>query len=181
MKRHREEMMGLWSYVLCAVLLASLIVFVLLVTGLVPVWVAASSLPPMLATYVIWDKKTDPVNDTWGEGARGEEGRGGAGEAPRAGLPRLPRLGLGPGQRRPLRRRPAGRLRRRDEGVQREDHRRGRQPSEERLRAPGRERPPQVSPGERPEGSRAGRGLLRGAGVGHAGPVFHEGRGRLLR
>lgn len=52
--------MGSWSYVLCAVLLASLVVWVLLIAGLVPVWVAAASLPTMLVAYVVWDKKTDP-------------------------------------------------------------------------------------------------------------------------
>ena len=65
-------MMVPWSYVLSAVLIASLVVLVLLIPGLVPAWVAAASLPAMLVAYVVWDKKTDPINDTWGEGARGE-------------------------------------------------------------------------------------------------------------
>ncbi len=50
-KRRQEGMKGPWSCLLFAVLL---------VAGLVPVWVAASSLPAMLVTYVVWDKKTDP-------------------------------------------------------------------------------------------------------------------------
>lgn len=29
-------------------------------------------IPAMFVTYLVWNRKTDPVNNTWGEGARGE-------------------------------------------------------------------------------------------------------------
>lgn len=42
------------------------------VVGLAPWWAVAASPPLMLVAYRVWDKKTDPINDSWGEGARGE-------------------------------------------------------------------------------------------------------------
>ena len=62
-----------WSYVLLGVLLAALVVEVLYLAGLVPLWAAVSCIPAMLVTYLVWDKKTDKTNATWGEGARGEK------------------------------------------------------------------------------------------------------------
>ena len=61
-----------WSYVLFGVLLV-VVVEVLFLAGLVPLWMAISCIPAMLATYLVWDKKTDKTNNTWGEGGRGEK------------------------------------------------------------------------------------------------------------
>lgn len=71
-KRHQEGMKGPWSYALLAVLLASFASVVLFFVGIAPLWVMAVSIPVMFVTYLIWNRKTDPVNNTWGEGARGE-------------------------------------------------------------------------------------------------------------
>ena len=65
-------MKGPWSYALLAVLLASFASVVLFFVGIAPLWVMAVSIPVMFVTYLIWNRKTDPVNNTWGEGARGE-------------------------------------------------------------------------------------------------------------
>lgn len=61
-----------WSYVLFGVLFVSLVLFGLFLAGLAPFWVAVPCIPAMVVAYVVWDKKTDETNDTWGEGARGE-------------------------------------------------------------------------------------------------------------
>lgn len=73
---HRKEMMGPWSYVLIGILLASLVLLVLFLMGLVPLWIATTCIPAMLVTYFVWDKKTDHINDSWGEGARGRSRSG---------------------------------------------------------------------------------------------------------
>ncbi len=70
LRRHRKEMLGPWSYALLGVLLASFVSMVLFFVGLVPLWMMAVSIPAVLVTYILWDNKTDPVNNTWGEGAR---------------------------------------------------------------------------------------------------------------
>ena len=67
-RRHRKEMLGPWSYAL----LASFVSVELFFVGIVPLWVMAAFIPAMFVTYLVWNRKTDPVNSTWGEGARGE-------------------------------------------------------------------------------------------------------------
>lgn len=61
-----------WSYFLLGILLAATLVLVLFFLGLVPFWATFACLPVMLVTYRVWDKKTGPVNNRWGERARGE-------------------------------------------------------------------------------------------------------------
>lgn len=61
-----------WSYALFGVLLAAALLTVLFLLGLVPLWAMLACIPLMLVVYRVWDKKTDPINNTWGEGARGE-------------------------------------------------------------------------------------------------------------
>lgn len=71
LRRHRKKMMP-WSYLLFGVLIAAALVTVLYFLGLVPLWAMLACPPLMLVVYRVWDKKTDPINDSWGEGARGE-------------------------------------------------------------------------------------------------------------
>ena len=62
-----------WSYVLFGAIFVAVTVQVLSLAGLVPLWAAISCIPAMLITYLVWDKKTDKTNNTWGEGGRGEK------------------------------------------------------------------------------------------------------------
>ena len=71
LRRHRKKMLP-WSYVLFGVILAAVLVTVLFSLGFVPFWAMLACILLMLGAYRIWDKKTDPINDSWGEGARGE-------------------------------------------------------------------------------------------------------------
>lgn len=61
-----------WSYVLLGVIFAAVLVMVLSLLGIVPFWAMFLCVPLMLVMWRVWEKKTDPINATWGEGARGE-------------------------------------------------------------------------------------------------------------
>ena len=71
LRQHRKKMLP-YSYPLFGALLAVALVTVLFFLGVAPLWAMLASIPLMLFTYRLWDKKTDPIYNRWGEGARGE-------------------------------------------------------------------------------------------------------------
>lgn len=71
LRRHREKMMP-WSYPLFGAIFGGVLVMALFFLGFAPLWVMLACPPLMFFVYLVWDKKTDPINDRWGAGARGE-------------------------------------------------------------------------------------------------------------
>ena len=71
LRQHQKRMLP-YSYPLFGFLLAAALVTVLFFLGVAPLWAMLACIPLMLFTYRLWDKKTGPIYNRWGEGARGE-------------------------------------------------------------------------------------------------------------